>query len=730
MAGKGTKKNKYSKLGTFGGVFTPSLLTILGVIMYLRFGWVVGNVGLIGTLLIVTLSTSITFLTSLSIAAVATNAPVKGGGAYFLISRSLGAEIGGAVGIPLYLAQAFSVSLYIIGFSESLTAVFPVLEPRWISLVTTLLLGFLALFSTKATIKVQYIILALIALSLLSLALGRPLEDSHIELWGVPASQSVSFWQVFAIFFPAVTGIMTGVNMSGDLKDPAKSIPKGTFLAVGVGFVIYMILPIILASRVDAATLVAEPLIMQQIAVWGGAILLGVWGATLSSATGSLLGAPRVLQALANDKILPSWAGFFTKVVGKEKIPQAATLFTIGITLVTVYFGNLNLIAPILTMFFLTTYAVLNVTAGVETFLKSPSFRPKFKVHWIFSLLGALGCAAVMFLINSLATIAAFLVIGIIFIWLKRRKIRRTWGGLGSGILSSIIRYALLRLEKEVDAKSWRPNILVLSGSPTKRWRLIELTNDITNGNSLFTVSTILSESNVPQEKVKDYESQIMDFLANKNVHALVRVLRAPDPFTGATQLVNAYGLGQLVPNTVLLGDTKENAHLKPYSEMIRHFYKSRKNVIIVQDENNKGFREKQVIDIWWGGLKKNGSLMIILAYLLKNSREWQQAQVNVKMVVPNSEASAGARKNLDAIFSGMRTGFGYQILESQGRDFWDILSEESAKSDLVLIGLAVPELEGEFEVYYTALKEKTQALPTKVFVLAAQEVEFDKVLH
>lgn len=717
-------------MGTFGGVFTPSLLTILGVIMYLRFGWVVGNVGLIGTLLIVTLSTAITFLTSLSISAIATNTPVKGGGAYFLISRSLGAEIGGAVGIPLYLAQALSVSLYIIGFSESLSAVFPNLEIRWISICTTLGLGALALFSTEATIKAQYFIMVLIGLSLVSLVLGSPLEESQIELWGVPAAQSVGFWQVFAIFFPAVTGIMTGVNMSGDLKDPARSIPKGTFMAVGVGYVIYMLLPIILAGRADAATLVEDPLIMQRIAIWGGAILLGIWGATLSSATGSLLGVPRVLQALANDKILPQWAGFFSKVVGKEKIPRAATLFTIALTLVTVYFGNLNLIAPVLTMFFLTTYAVLNITAGVERLLKSPSFRPKFKVHWVFSLLGALGCAGVMFLINPLATIAAFSVIALIFIWLKRRRITATWGGLGKGVLSSIIRYALLRLEKEGDAKSWRPNILVLSGSPVKRWRLIELANDITNGNALFTVSTVVSENNVPQEKVKNYESQIMDFLGNKNIQALVRVIRASDPFTGGTQLVNAYGLGQLVPNTILLGDTREEERLRPYSEMIRHFFRSKKNVIIVQDDENKGFKKKQHIDIWWGGLKKNGSLMIILAYLLKNSSEWQQAVVNVKMVVPTQEAYHGARENLENIFAGMRTGFGYQILVAEGRNFWDIMAVESKNTDLVMMGLAFLEGEESFEEYYLSLKEKTNALSTKVFVLAAQDVQFDQVLR
>ena len=220
-----------------------------------------------------------------------------------------------------------------------------------------------------------------------------------------------------------------------------------------------------------------------------------------------------------------------------------------------------------------------------------------------------------------------------------------------------------------------------------------------------------------------------MDYLVNKNVQALVRVVRAPDPFSGAMHMVNSYGLGQLVPNTILLGDTRENRNLLPYSEMIRHFFKSKKNVIIVQDEDNIGFKKKEVIDIWWGGLKKNGSLMIILAYLLKNSREWQQASVNVKMVVPNKEAYGGAKENLDRIFEGMRTGFDYQILIADGRNFWDIMAEESKNSDMIMMGLAVPEEEGAFEDYYVRLKERTKSLPTKVFVLAAQEVEFDKVL-
>ncbi|MEE8147671.1 MAG: hypothetical protein V3T24_08710, partial [Longimicrobiales bacterium] len=215
-------------LGTFGGVFTPSLLTILGVIMYLRFGWVVGNVGLPKTLLIVTLSTAITLLTALSIAAIATDQRVRTGGAYYMISRSLGIEAGGAIGIPLYLAQALSVALYTVGFAESAAAAFPVLNERIVGIVVTILVAIVALTSARVAIRSQYVIMAVIAISLLSLFAGGPLEGVTAGATAQPVPEPESFWVVFAVFFPAVTGIMAWVNLSGDLEDPGRSIPRGT----------------------------------------------------------------------------------------------------------------------------------------------------------------------------------------------------------------------------------------------------------------------------------------------------------------------------------------------------------------------------------------------------------------------------------------------------------------------------------------------------------------------
>lgn len=322
---------KKSGLGMFGGVYTPSILTILGVIMYLRFGWVVGNAGLLGSLAIVTLANAITFLTALSICAIATDKVVRVGGAYYMISRSLGLETGGAVGIPLYFAQAFSVALYTIGFAESVVQVFGGLNQLYVALIVTILVGILALTSASIAIKAQYFIMAAIALSLFSLVLGRPLpEAGDILLWGSSAEVTVPFWTVFAVFFPAVTGIMSGVNMSGDLKDPIKAIPIGTLAAVGTGYVIYMLIPLLLAQRGDTASLIEDPLVMQRLSVWGPAILLGVWGATLSSAIGSILGAPRVLQALARDGVLPPWLGFLGSGSGSEDEPRIGTIVTLG----------------------------------------------------------------------------------------------------------------------------------------------------------------------------------------------------------------------------------------------------------------------------------------------------------------------------------------------------------------------------------------------------------------
>lgn len=710
-------------LGSFAGVFTPSILTILGVIMYLRFGWVVANVGLGGAFLIVTLSTSITFLTALSIAQIATDQRVRVGGAYYMISRSLGIESGGAIGIPLYLAQALSVALYTVGFAESLVQVFPGLNERLVAVVTTLGVALIALRSARAAIRAQYFIMAAIVLSLLSLLLGQPLPESGE---GLP-QQKEDFWVVFAVFFPAVTGIMAGVNMSGDLKDPAHSIPRGTLAAVGVGYAIYMMLPVILVSRADAASLMEDPLIMRRMALWGDAIVLGVWGATLSSAVGSILGAPRVLQALARDGVLPDALRWLGKGSGREDQPRVGTLATLAVALAAVLLGNLNVIAPILTMFFLTTYGVLNISSGVERFLGSPSFRPQFRVHWSLSLLGALGCGGVMFLVNPAATVIAILVVMGIFVWLERRELRTAWGDVRRGVWMALTRAGLFHLQSAPDPKNWRPHLLVLSGAPTRRWHLIDFATSLTHNRALLTISTVLSDPSITPERQSRMESTIQEYLEKRGVQALLRLIKAPDPLEGAERLVDAYGLGALVPNTIVLGDSERVEYRQRYCQMIAHFHRSQRNVVIIHDHPRRGFGKRRRIDLWWRGLKGNGGLMMTLAYLLRTSLSWRGAEVRLKMVVSSDLAARDTRRNLVPMVEQLRTGAVPEILVSGGLPFPAILRESSREADLVFLGMKEPD--GDFVAYYEKLRQMVEGMPTTAFILAAENLEFGKIL-
>ena len=724
------QQKKTTGLGTFGGVYTPSILTILGVIMYLRFGWVVGNVGLLGTLIIVTLSNVITFLTALSVCAIATDRVIRAGGAYYMISRSLGIETGGAVGIPLYFAQALSVSLYTLGFAESVIMVFPGLAnyQMIIALIITIGVGVLAFTSAEIAIKAQYFIMVAIALSLVSFIFGKPVEPTEITYWN---SSGESFWTVFAVFFPAVTGIMAGVNMSGDLKDASKALPRGTLAAVATGYVIYMVIPIFLSLRADSSTLINEPFIMSRIAFWGGAIALGVWGATLSSAIGSILGAPRILQALARDHIFPKRLSFLGKGSGKDDEPRLGTLVTLVIAILGVCLGDLNVIAPVLSMFFLTTYLVLNVSAGIESFLQLPSFRPTFKVHWSLSVLGALGCIGVMFLINAVATIIAAVVVLVIYFYLQRQELNVTWGDSRRGIWMAFLRTGIYQLDHFPDAKNWRPQILAFSNQPRSDWSLVELADSF-NHNGLLTVAKIISEAEKFQQK-NNLEQKIRMYLQDNNIQSLVKTISSDKVFPIIPQIVESYGIGPLRPNTVLLGDIKasymhQTFEHEQYCQMITSLHNLQRNIIILKENPYIKFGEYRRIDIWWRGMKANGSLMILLASLLKNDWHWRNASVYLKLIINDHQEKEMTENNLKNMIDKFKIDFIPQVIISQEPSFEINLRRYSTKADLIFLGLAESS-DNNFSKYYYEWQKRTDDLPSIAFVMAAENFAFEEVL-
>jgi len=535
--------------GTFKGVFTPSILTILGVIMYLRFGWVLGNVGLGGTLLIVTMATAITFLTGLSLSALATNMRVRGGGAYYIISRSLGVEVGAAVGLPLFFAQALGISFYIAGFSEAFCEAAPGLDARVVGVATLLILTAVAYFSADLALRTQFLVMALIFSSLASFFLGGQGGSELPAMAELPdLPEAKPFWVVFAVFFPAVTGIEAGIAMSGDLKDPARSLPRGTIGAVLVGYAVYMAIPLFLSYMIADTRILRHgsmTMVMQQVARWGQPIMFGVWAASLSSAMGALLGAPRTLQALARDRVIPR---VFGRGFGKGNDPRIATATSFLVGLVGILVGDLDVIAPVLSMFFLTSYGLLNVSAGLEELTAAPSWRPLFRVPWVVSLAGALGCFAAMLMINAGATFVAAFVALCVYLLMEHRQMRAWWGDMRSGLAMLVARHAIHSLVKrKPDERTWKPNILVLSGSPASRWHLIELASAIAQQRCFLTVAAVLPED-TPADRRESIAATLADYLDKRKVECVVKVFTAPTPLAGAETLVRAYGYGPLRP--------------------------------------------------------------------------------------------------------------------------------------------------------------------------------------
>jgi amino acid transporter len=627
------------RFGTFGGVFVPNILTILGVIMYLRMGWVVGNAGLYNTLIILLIANLITLFTSFSMSSIATNMRMKGGGAYYMISRSLGAEVGGSIGIPLYIAQALAISLYIVGFSESVVNIFPELNMLIISLSILVVLLVIALISAELVIKTQYIIFGIIILSLLSFFSGEPpsFENIHVS---PQYSGTYDFWSVFAVFFPAVTGILSGVSLSGDLKDPSKNIPAGTIFSVIAGAVIYLLIAIWFSMVASPDELISNNTIMIAIARWGPLVYAGIWGATLSSALANILAAPRTLQALAADGIIFK---IFRKGRGETNEPIIATVFTCMVVAGVLFIGELNTIASVLTMFFLITYGSVNLISFTERLINRPGFRPTFRIHWSFSLLGAAGCIWVMFVISPVACVTGFAVVFSIYLFLKRRQMQKNWGDVRKGVWSAIIQYALMQLEKLKDhPTSWRPNVLVISKELPAKHKLIQIAFSLTHKSGFLSCLNLLEANKSESVNLEQESKEFKELLHEKRINAFYKNVIVDNYSSGQMIASQIHGIGDFKHNTILLEWTEStkkwifqaSSEMSDQFKLIR-FYRELNNSLLLLNVNPHIQRSVyQKIDVWWDPGQVNGSFMLLLAHLLVSSTTWGDSSVTVKTVV------------------------------------------------------------------------------------------------
>ncbi len=718
------RSNK-GRFGAFSGVFTPSILTILGVVMYLRFGWVVGNAGLLGALVIVVLSHVITLATGLSISTIATHRTVGAGGAFNIISRSLGAPIGAAVGIPLFVAQALSVSFYCVGFTESIAEFVPWISPRVLTTFVAALLLLLSLRSASLVLKAQYVIMAAIGVSLVSFFAGT--REPAPTLSEAPP-QLASFSAVFAVFFPAVTGIMAGVGMSGDLKDPRRALPRGTLWAIFVGFVIYLAFPLWLANNASPAELLGNPRIVWDIAFSPAAIYVGIWGATLSSAVGSLLTAPRTLQAIARDRLVPRWLG---KGHGPHDEPRIATALSFVIALGGIWLGNLDSIANTLTMFFLATYGITNLACGVELWAASPSFRPEFRIPWWISAGGAAACFYVMSLIDIIAMLTALLVCGGIYFHTQRRELHTTYGDARHGFWAALVRSALHRVRRAgFHPTNWRPNLLIMGGDLEQRHYLLELGDDIVQHRGLVTYFQLLrgdlGQLAVSRQRLlHEVEPVVREHYPN----VFYRVDVVDSVHRGVVQAAQSYGLGDFEANTLLLGWPQKEERFPAYAQMMRDLATLDKSLLLVRYDPQRAFGSLKNIHIWWGGLKGNGGLMLLTAFLLTAQRRWRDARISLITVVTNEEEQQQVRNRIDQVLQHARVTAEPKVVVRSGRAIAAIMEAESQWADLAIIGLALPQSDEAPERYFSRMEQLLASLPTTLMVYSARSFPGEPVL-
>ncbi|MBD3366767.1 MAG: Na-K-Cl cotransporter, partial [Candidatus Eisenbacteria bacterium] len=456
--------------GTFEGVFVPTLLTILGVIMYLRAGWVVGNAGVIGAWLIIVISFGVTFFTGLSLSSIVTNIRVGAGGAFSIIAHALGLEVGGSIGLPLYLSQTLAVALYIFGFRTGWLWLFPSHPALYVDLGVFVVLFAVAYVSAGFAFRIQFVVLAVIVASLISVAAaafsGEGLTEP-VQWWGTfqggPQSPAggISFWGVFAVFFPAATGIMAGVNMSGELRNPRRAIPLGTLSAIGVSLAVYLWLAFWLARSASPEALRGSYTALIDNAAWPRLVLAGLLGATFSSGLASIVGAPRILQALGDHGIVPG-SHWFARL-GSNKEPRNALVATGVVVFGALMLRELNAVAPLITMFFLITYAMINMVVLLEQSLGLVSFRPLVRVPIFVPAVGGFGSFVVMFIVNpTFSLIAALIVLGMYW-FLVRRELKAPFGDVRSGLFVAVAEWSAKRVARlgAPSERVWRSNVIV-----------------------------------------------------------------------------------------------------------------------------------------------------------------------------------------------------------------------------------------------------------------------------
>jgi amino acid transporter len=660
------------KFGT-APVFFTAIATILGAILFLRFGFAVGTLGFWGVLLLIALGHMVTIPTSLALSEIATNKRVEGGGEYFIVSRSFGLNIGSSIGVALYLSQAISVAFYVIAFTEAFEFFFIFMKdtynialPRQVISIPVMTLLSILIIKKGANlgVKALYIVVGVLFITLILFFLGRPSPNADLSssILNFEMRNMKDFFFVFAIVFPAFTGMTAGVGLSGELKRPGRAIPWGTISATLIGMLVYIAIAWKMASSANPDDLINNQFVMGQIAIGGALIIpLGLAASTISSALGSVMVAPRTLQALSKDKLFPSKR--LNRLLAKEREtdsePINASILTCLIAFIFVAIGDINAVAEVISMFFMLTYGSLCLISFLNHFGASPSYRPEFKSIWWLSLIGFITSVWVMFKINTVYAIAAFALITIVYLYIQSyHKDRRGLSSIFVNAVFQLNRKLHLYIQKKtsnIRFTDWRPSIICVSKHSFNRKRALEILNWIAYSYGFATYLHKI-EGYYSKETVTQADEELKALLkevGNDN-SVFIDTIISPSYTSAIAQTIQTPGVSGL-ENNIILFDLQKN-DLEAFNQAIDNFnlVKAGNFDVLFLASDNRKVNFKGGIHIWINVTDEvNINLMVMLSFIILHHPNWKKAKIKIFVLIKESEETDFKQSFKEKISSG-----------------------------------------------------------------------------
>ncbi|XP_075875744.1 solute carrier family 12 member 7-like isoform X2 [Nelusetta ayraudi] len=796
------------QMGTFIGVYLPCMQNILGVILFLRLNWIVGTAGILESFAIVSMCCICTLLTAISMSAIATNGVVPAGGSYYMISRSLGPEFGGAVGLCLYLGTTFAGSLYILGTIEILllyivptASVFPegdnesmLNNMRIYGTCCLVLMALVVFVGVKYVNKLALVFLACVVLSIMATYAGviktvigpsevtfcllgnRTLRSdmfdtcaktltvnnqtvttelwsifcnsSHLNatcdeyfevnnvtempaipgllsgvikdnLWGeygkggvfiekkdelsVPVQKTLPVNNVYnmndiatyftllvGIYFPSVTGIMAGSNRSGDLRDAQRSIPFGTIMAIITTSLIYISCVVLFGACIERVVLrdkfgfSVKKIPVLGILAWPSpwVIVIGSFFSCCGAGLQSLTGAPRLLQAIARDGIIP-----FFQVFGHGKSngePTWALLLTVAICEIGILIASLDAVAPILSMFFLMCYLFVNLACAVQTLLRTPNWRPRFKFyHWTLSFLGMSLCLSLMFVSSWYYALVAVVIAGSIYKYIEYKGAVKEWGDGIRGLSLNAARYALIRLEEvPLHTKNWRPQVMVLCKLDTdlavKHPRLLSFTTQLKAGKGLTIFCSVLEGTYMTRgAEAKTGEQNLKAAITAEKTKGFSHVVVTSSLRDGFSMLIQAAGLGGMKHNTVLMAwpaawkQARGSLPRRNFIETVRETTEAHQALLVAKNIDHFPSNQERLkggtIDVWW--IVHDGGLLMLLPFLLIQHKVWRKCTMRIFTVAQMDDNSIQMKKDLQMFLYHLRLNAEVEVVEVHDSD-------------------------------------------------------------